>query len=250
MQQHYSPRKISKAPSSAYTQPTPTTTSSTPSLETTRLQTELLQLSILHESLLRTSAQHHTSANAFLAEKFATVSHQHASMRHTQRTMQERLNLLALSEWTSGTSTFGLADNAQLLSAILRETPPLLDAGGRFPRLVDTFESWLARVEDIWAAREADSQEADFIDALGAEWAAENASLSRRLAALAREADMLLEARAGSSVATLVGAVKHLLHSSVEELGRMAAVERDVMRRERAWVQEELEKVDVDALLA
>jgi len=250
-QQHYTPKKTTKAPTSTFLHPpAPEAASWALPPEIISLQTELLQLSILHESSVEVDKKWRQSAKRTLHKKFDEIASLYQVMRDSERRVTEGVNIKALREWSSGNSSFGMTENIQLLSGPLHELPSLVDAGGRFSRLVYEFEEWMAWVEEIWTAREtnsmAGSSKSGYAEGLGDSWKAENAALTRKLTAFSRDLDRLSQPRPGSSIESIVSACKRLTDGLLDELDTMQAMESGVVAKEREWVEAELTAIAQD----
>ncbi|RDI86155.1 hypothetical protein Vi05172_g3736 [Venturia inaequalis] len=253
LQQHYSPQKTrGPKPASAtliHSQP-PSTDSSLP-LETQLLQARLLQLSILHRDAVPALHSWETSARLKLSQKFKAVAQQCQFVQDKELQVRRDANVSALKEWCGGDSA-SLAENTQILSHVVAETTQLLEPGGRVEEVIGVFSDWLGLVEGIWNLREDNrgsdciGSEFDFIDGLGETWEAEAAGLGRRLGGLGRMVEGLDMPRKESSLWDLMSLVKLLIEGAVEELGVVGKVQREVVEREKGWVDERLEGMGAD----
>ncbi|KAK8158236.1 hypothetical protein BC567DRAFT_235177 [Phyllosticta citribraziliensis] len=250
LQQHYSPKKTTepRKPTSeilkASAKPGP---DEDVSVDVLAMQTELLQLHTLREASIKTQAQWATSAERSLRIQFYEVATAYHSMRKNEGEVQELVNLQALQEWSSGSANLGLAENVQLLGPVLNELRALTDSGGRYTRLVQEFESWVANVEAVWSQREA-KQSFEVADGLGEEWKLEVNSLIRKVSLLAREMERIVEPRSGSSIAAMVHLCRSLIKGMTKELQTMRRVEVDVARREAQHIETGLEGVVLGSL--
>ncbi|KAF2709498.1 hypothetical protein K504DRAFT_276002 [Pleomassaria siparia CBS 279.74] len=248
LQQHFTPRKTGKAPTSTFINPPATDVGagSLPS-EITNLQSELLQLHLLHASAAQTSRQWELSAKRGLRGKFDEVASLYQVMRESERQGQELKNIRALREWQSGSSSFALIEHIQILSGPLHELPSLVDTGGRFSRLVDQFEHWTTKVGKVWESRKDAANnrtgDLDYVGGLGETWRAENASLTRRLIAFSRDMDRLTQPASDSTIAYIVQTCKGLLGGLLEELQTMQTIESGVILREQDWVEMRLKAI-------
>ncbi|KAF2488324.1 hypothetical protein BU16DRAFT_532343 [Lophium mytilinum] len=245
LQQHFTPRKTGKAATSTFIHPAaPDPSTNGLPFEVLRLQAELLQLNLLHESSEACSQQWRTSAKRALHRKFDEVASLRQVMRDNERQVQEHANLLALQEWTSGSSSFALAENLQLLSGPLHELPRLGDAGGRFRQHVEEFEDWITWVEELWEnrekGRETGKMDLSSAEGIGDEWVAENEALLRKVIAFSRDVEQLTDPTPGSSIAVMVDSCRALLDSMLQQLGMMRKVETDVVSKEREWIEQGL----------
>lgn len=160
-------------------------------------------------------------------------------------------NVSALKEWCGGDSG-SLAENIQVLSNVIAETTQLLAPGGRVEEVIGVFSEWLGLVEGIWDLREENHEsnrigsEFDFIDGLGETWEAEAAGLGRRLGGLGRMVEGLDMPRKESSLWDLMSLVKLLIEGAVDELGVVGKVQREVVERERKWVDEKVKGMEAD----
>ncbi|OCL02927.1 hypothetical protein AOQ84DRAFT_303772 [Glonium stellatum] len=243
LQQHFTPKKTVKALTSTFINPPAPDPAAggTMSVDVIRLQAELLQLHLLHESSAQNNKQWELSVKRKLHQKFDEVASMYQVMRDNERQTREQVNLRALQEWNSGSASFGLAENIQLLSAPLHELPGLVDPGGRYVRLVDDFEEWMNCVSRVWEKREhslqAGVRDLDSAEGLGDAWKAENAALTRKLTVFSRDLETLTEPAPGSSVAAVVSSCRELLRGMLQELRIMQTIEAEVVSRERGWIE-------------
>lgn len=239
LQQHYSPKKTlePKKATAAFFHASSVSSGGADALsaEVLAVQTELLQLHLLHESSAEVQAEWERSAEHGLRLQFYEVATAHHSMRKNESEVQELVNLHALQEWKSGSATFGLAENIQLLGPLVNELRALTDSGGRHTRVVQEFEEWAARAEEVWAGRES-RQSVEVVEGLGEGWKVEVAALIRKVTALARDADRLVEPGPGSSISAVVGGCRALVTGMVGELQLMRRVEGEVGSDEARFV--------------
>ncbi|KAF2476511.1 uncharacterized protein BDR25DRAFT_309895 [Lindgomyces ingoldianus] len=251
LQQHFTPRKTGKAPTSSFLHP-PASDPSVCALppEIICIQAELLQLHILHEASARTNRHWEVSARRKLHSKFDEVASLYQVMRDNERQGQEQTNIQALREWSSANSSFGLVEHIQLLSGPLHDLPTLIDPSGRFTRLVDEFTRWIAWVEDIWATRKGTAKEQGVglgsTEGLGGSWRAENAALTRKVTGFLRDLDRLTQPAPGSSIASIVSTCKELLTGMLGELRTMQTIETGVVAKEKDWVEGRLKAIAQD----
>lgn len=254
LQQHFTPRKTGKAPTSVFLRPAPEPGPQSLPPEIISLQSELLQLHLLHETSAQVTRRWELSAKNSLRRKFDEVTSTYHVMREYERHGQEQENILALREWSGANSLSGLVEQIQALSGPLHELPSLLDSGGRFDSLASDFARWATWVEDVWTARGGPrGQGGDFgsLEGLGDSWKVENAALTRKLTAFSRDMKRLPQPASGSSVGCIISICKELLGGLLRELQVMQVVESSVVAGEKEWIEERLNAIarDVGARL-
>lgn len=250
LQQHFTPRKTGKAPTSTFLHPAPASGDNSLPPEILSLQSELLQLHLLHATSAEVSQQWHASARRTLHNKFEEVASLHQAMLEYERAGQEQKNLQALLEWSTGTSSLGLVEYIQILSGPLHELPSLLEPGGRAERLTNEFEHWVSRVEGFWSARHSatiNDGNMESVEGLGDSWKAENAALTRKVTSFARDLDQVHQPVSGSSIASLVDTCRKLLRGLADELHVMHTIEAVVGSKEKEWVEARLQAIARDA---
>ncbi|KAI8937519.1 hypothetical protein NX059_005237 [Plenodomus lindquistii] len=246
LQQHFTPRKTGKAPTATFLHPVPLTGPQTLPPEISNLQTELLQLHLLHQSCDDVHKQWELSAKKIFRTRFEEVASLHQTMLEHERAGQEQKNLQSLIEWSSGSSSMGLAEHVQALSEPLHELPSLVEPGGRLQKLVSEFEHWNSWVQEVRRARQdASGSMAGLrtIEGLGDSWKAESAALVRKLTSFLRALDSLDVPAAGSSLLLIVDSCKALLGGILEELHVMQTLEADLVTKERFWVEDRLKLI-------
>ncbi|KAF9735200.1 hypothetical protein PMIN06_011369 [Paraphaeosphaeria minitans] len=253
LQQHFTPRKTGKAPTSTFIHaPEPVNHALPP--EIVALQIELLQLHLLHEPSAFSMRQWELSAQKALRIKFDEVASLNQIMQEKERFGREQKNLLAFREWNGSNAISGLVAHIQALSAPLHELPSLLDAGGRFFNLVEAFSKWLSRADQVWSDRDGSAGNGDAMQSLsglGDAWKEAHAAMTRKLIAYSRHLDGLPPIVPGSSIAHIVTRCQALVEGLLSELQVMQATEADVVSREEHWVEQRLrtiaQDIDVDS---
>ncbi|KAF2632667.1 hypothetical protein BU25DRAFT_329522 [Macroventuria anomochaeta] len=247
LQQHFTPRKASKAPTATFLHPAPVATSNSLPPELVNLQMDLLQLHLLHESAAEISRHWEMSVKRGLRRKFDEVASMYQVMLEHERSGQEQKNLQALLEWTGDKTSASLVEHIQVLSGPLHKLPSLVQTGGRFQRHVGAFEQWVSWVEEVRAARQRRYEGGlRSIEGLGDAWKAENAALMRILTSFARELSGLSQPTAGSTIASIVGCCESLLDGLLEELRVIRTIEADVVSKEKKWVETRLQGIAAD----
>ncbi|KAL5119486.1 hypothetical protein ACEQ8H_002551 [Pleosporales sp. CAS-2024a] len=248
LQQHFTPRKTGKAPTSTFLHPPPASGANALAPEIVSLQSELLQLHLMHAGSAAVTQQWHVSARRILHKKFDEVANLHQTMLEHERAGREQNNLHALIEWSTGTASAGLIEQIQVLSGPLHELPSLLESGGRYERLTNDFESWLSHVQRLWSARDSASSRGvmETIEGLGNSWTAEHAVLSRKVTSFERDLEQVRQPLPGSSIACLVDACRELVRGLSAEMHTMQAIETVVLSREKEWVEARLQAIAQD----
>lgn len=249
LQQHFTPRKTGKAPTSTFLHPAPAPTSSSLPPELVTLQSELLQLHLLHDASAQVERQWAHSAKRSLHKKFEEVASLYQAMLDYERTGQEQKNLQALIEWSTGNPSAGLIEYIQVLSGPLHELPSLVEPGGRYHRIIDDFERWMLWVEETQSSRRSaanTSGNSVSIESLGDSWKAETAAMTRKVTSYARDLEILDQPTPGSSIAIIVDTCRALLQGIVEELQVMQAIEADIVGKEKDWVEARLQAIAQD----
>ncbi|KAF2643298.1 hypothetical protein P280DRAFT_393707, partial [Massarina eburnea CBS 473.64] len=241
LQQHFTPKKTTKASTSSFLHPASDVPAQTLPPEISALQTELLQLHLLHSASAQTSKRWELSAQKGLRVKFDEVASLYQAMCEYERLGLEQNNLLALREWNGSNMPSGLVEHIQALSGPLNELPSLLVSGGRYHRLVHDFDQWITHVDEAWALRNGDTiGYSGSLEGLGDDWKEENAVLTRKLASLLRDLIRLPQPAQGSSIASIVTTCKQLLEGLTDEMHVMQAIEHVVVAKEKQWVEDRL----------
>jgi hypothetical protein len=108
-------------------------------------------------------------------------------------------------------------------------------------------------VEAICHNRESQgSRHGEFIEGLGEGWKSEVGVLTRKLDGLLWQLEGLGPVDGESSLSETVEGVRSLTKGAVEELSVVEGLEREVVRREGRWVNEQVAGMsfDIEALLA
>lgn len=251
LQQHFTPRKTGKLPTSIFLHPTLPADANSLSSEILGLQSELLQLHLLHRSSAQTERRWQVSAKRRLHVKFDEVAKLHQALIEDEQAGQEQRNLQVLIEWSNRTPSASMVEYIQSLSGPLHELPSLVEPGGRFQRLVGEYEQWMLRVEHLRPARVSMSDNRNDlrpVGGLGDLWKAENAALVRKVTSLARDLNGLGQTPPGSSVTSVVGTCSALLQACLDELQTMRSIEADVVSKEKDHVEAHLKAIALDVV--
>ena len=249
MQQHFTPRKSSKATTASFLlQPsTKQATDDTLSAEAIYLQKELVQLHLLHQSSSATQSQWEQSAKAYFEHELQQLSRQRAELETEERHNQASINYPALAEWSQSVSSVEFAERIQILSRNLHEICSVLDAGGKYERVIGVFEVWVTCASRIRSSRRNPTQDnkadLEFVEDIGDGWKAEVAYLERKLTISSQELQGLGKPREGSSIAHVLSLLKGTVASMLEELAAIKAIERDLAILEAKWMESEVAKI-------
>lgn len=250
LQQHFTPRKNGKAPTSTFIHaPEPVNHILPP--EIIAVQSELLQLHLLHEPSALVMNQWEKSAQKAFRIKFDEVASLNQTMQEMERFGQEQKNILALREWNGSNARSGLVAHIQALSAPLHELPSLLDPGGRFSHLVQAFGKWISCADQVWSERDSPSgcgSSTQSLAGLGDTWREEHAVMTRKLTLFSRQLESLPPTVPGSSIAYIVTRCQDLVEGLLSELQVMQAAEAAIVSREEHWVERRLRTIanDID----
>lgn len=252
LQQHFTPRKSSKASTSSFlAQPSSKLAADdTLSPDSLHLQMQLAQLHILHRSSATIQSQWEASAKTHFKRELHSLSQQEAALQRLERDHQAAINYPALAAWSQSGSSAEFAERIQILSRNLHEICSLLEGRSKYGRVISMFETWFARAQRTRRARcghgPEGEAELEFVESMGDGWRADVAYWERKLMASARELRQLGEPREGSRIARVVALLRGTVDGMVEELAAVQGIERDVVVAEARWVAEEVAKIAWD----
>ncbi|KAI9876854.1 MAG: hypothetical protein M1830_005464 [Pleopsidium flavum] len=253
LQQHFTPRKTLKAPTASFLAPSPTKFANSNILpsETVRLQTELLQLHLLHRFSAEVHQEWERSAESKLRQQYEIVTARHHASRLLESKAQHRTDLLAFKDWKYSGQSLELAERVQVLSRTIQELYLISDTGGKYHRIVTSFERWIVCNERIWRIREHNdpgkSQDMEFVEDIGGGWMAEVVALERRLTSSSHDLEYLGQPRKGSTLALIVAICTTMVTQMFEELRVMRDIESEVVEREKRWVVEMIDRMDLQS---
>lgn len=264
-QQHFSPRKAVKTPTPA-TSNSVNSDSLIPSSQpnVAALQTELLQLCLLHSSSAKKDAEWRTKSERELQKKYNFIAGDYCSLVQREKEAQRRINLQALEHWSAnvgkniGRSSF--AEQIQSFSKLIQEVADLTEPHrGRYVQVTRVFEDWFNRVEEILQSRKkGNCSEQDItigmqelVEPLDREWKGEILVLNTKLELCLRDLQSLdiwvndesLENIQESSLLRIAHSHRALLTSMTEELNAMRAIEAEVVRLERSWTTDVIDRL-------
>ncbi|RAL12130.1 uncharacterized protein BO97DRAFT_71562 [Aspergillus homomorphus CBS 101889] len=219
--------------------------------ELAALQTELLQLSLTHSASLQQKTSWVTNAEAQLRIDYNSVADDYRAALAVEQDLRTRLNGQALHCWLQNSHEHngprGFAAQIQVLSQVAEDVYIVTDnLEGRYTAIVQEFEEWFQRVEEIRYLRlhqERGMHPGVFIDSLDRTWQEEVSALSTKLDYCSRQLQSLdllgygeLERFDGSALFRTIKNLEEMVTLMVEELHTIRKIEGDVVRAERAWV--------------
>lgn len=265
-QQHFSPKKATRPPpAAAHPAPSTSSTALDPSLilpssapDLAALQTELLQLNLLHLCSTRQDAEWKADAEAHLRSKYDAVAKSYRAIVGQEKDRQRQINGRALQHWVQNSQEHnghqGFAEQIQVLSQVAQEVCDLTESPGssRYPRIVQDFEEWFLRAEEIQDYRAHPPPSGDFapaavfIDPLDGAWKESAHALGLKLEHCLRQLQSLdilgygaIEERLEqSALVRTARRLDEMIAMMVEELAVIRRIESDVVRAERRWVSE------------
>lgn len=252
LQQHYTPKKSAKTPTLSMIAASPTKVANAHVLssEMSRLQTELLQLHLLHRTSAEIQRQWEDSAESTLHHVYDDVAEGYRALRFNQGKAQERTDLQALRVWEASHDRHSFSEKMGLLSRTLQDLSNMDSEGGKFARVVTTFERWLVMREDAkevgQPSNSSDTQGMEFLESLGEGWRADVTALEMRVASRTLDLKRLEQPLEGSSLAYLVEICSTLAAQMSEELRSMREIECEVLAREAAWVRRAVDCIDAE----
>lgn len=261
LQQHYSPAKsaLPKAPIPSLrpaVRPEGSNTSQSDTFEVARARSELLYLSVLHQSADANLHKFEESARRSLSKQFGLLQKEEGKLSSDERVIQEEVNLRAMARWGnigSGAANYdGFEGNIQTLSRCLTELTQFSAPDGRYASLVAEFEVWFDQAEVILYARANTAafamRDDMFLSPLAQEWHGSHGSISQRLRLLEREVELLppftndetpdASTAFPSALERMLGYLKSTVSGTRQELDSMLAIERQILAREKAWIED------------
>lgn len=253
LQQHFSPKKILKVPTTTLFLPATNKHSGTRELSNgdIQIQTELIQLHLLLRSAAEVQQLWERSAKLGLQSHFELVRGKHVELARLIKSQQASKNHFALVAWCDAMPRLELAEKLQLLSHSTFDISTLLEAGGRFTRVLDGFELWLSRAHRIRNSHKMPpgsvGRDVEFIESIGDDWKFELASLEVRLTSYSRELGNVVMPQADSNLSCFLLSFQKLVGNLLEELDVIRSIERDLMAEETTWIEIAIPKLPSDA---
>lgn len=246
MQQQFTPKKSNKSrPTSPSSQST--NKDEIPSADVFHLQMELAQLHLLHRSAAPVQAQWEQSARESFQHRFDALCERHVELKEIAHQQQTLINQIALVQWSQSRSGAQIAEKVQLLSRNVSDVCNLLDAEGKYTRILEIFESWFTQALDIRGQREAKTTKAErglsFNEGIGDGWKAETMVLERELTYCLRDLKGFGNVRQTSSLGRILSLYGKMVVSLLEELDIIQWIENEIMVQETSWVESTIHKL-------
>lgn len=244
LQRHFSPKKALKGSiTPSLEQPTTQYGGSHElSIENVQIQTELAQLHLLLHPAVEVQKQWERSAKNFLRSHFEILRGNHIQLKGRVQSHQASVNHSALIAWCDDLPGVKVAEKLQLLSHNVQEISALVESGGRYTRVLNTFELWFAKACHIRDSRDkpldATRQYLEFIESIGDDWKTEVASLEMKLSSCSRELRNGAKSQGSSTLAHFLFSFQRFVTNLLDELGIIRTIESDLMAQETSWVEE------------
>ena len=239
MQQRFTPKKAISRPTSPSTQPLGMDKIS--SLDIFHVQMELAQLHLLHRSAATVQKQWEGSAEDSFQQRFSALHERHVDLKDIARQQQILINQLGLVSWSQGKTGTQIAERLQLLSRNISDVGNLIDAEGKYTRILEIFESWFTQALDIRGKRDVKPAETGkdlgFNEGLGDGWKAEAMVLERELTYCLRDLKGFGILHDVSSLGRILSLYSRLVVSMLEELDVIQWIENEIMVQETCWVE-------------
>lgn len=243
-QQHYSPAKQTlpkpPLPASKTARAPPLLAEDEPvSFDIAKQQIELLQLSLLHQASAQCSGDYTASAKRKLGRKHTKLRKEYESIRATELVHQRALNLAALESWCSDPAM--LVENLQILSLVYSDLEVLTEEGSRHTEIVNTFERWMEDSQD--------SANLEFVQGLPDEWRNAHSSMALKLRSIQRNLSVLRPPERSddsSALDIVLKGCKSLVDVLLRELDLMAKLEKEMLAKERARVEDQVRTLVLD----
>lgn len=253
LQQHLSPHQKMKLPTTHLFLPATNKHGGTHDLSSgdIQIQTELIQLHLLLQSATEVQHSWESSAKLCLKSLFELVRKNHVELDLRIKSQEATKNHSALVAWCNAMSRLELAEKLQLLSHNALDTSTLLEPGGRFMRVLDSFERWFSRAHRIKKSRNmllgSMGWCLEFIESIGDDWKLEVATLEMKLASYSRGLRNVVMPPADSNLACFLLSFQKLVVNLLEELDVIRGIECDVMTEETTWIKTAVLKLPPDA---
>lgn len=243
LQRHFSPKKVrggSIAPALIH----PTTKHSSSyelSSENVQIQTELTQLHLLLHPAVEVQKEWERSAKECLQSRFQDLRERHKQLKGLVQSHQAFVNHSALIAWCNSSPGVKVAEKLQLLSHNFQDVLALIEAGGMYTRILNTFELWFARACCIRDSRDRPwdptGKDLKFLESIGADWKVEVAGLEMKLSSCLRELRNEGKSQGNSTLAQFLISFQRVLTNLLDELGVIRGIESDLMTQEASEIE-------------
>lgn len=239
MQQRFTPKKDKSRPTSPSSQPLGMDKIS--SADIFHVQIELAQLHLLHRSAATVQKQWEESAKDSIQQRFSALHERHVDLKDIAHQQQILINQLGLVSWSQGKTGTQIAEKLQLLSRNISDVGNLIDAEGKYTRILEIFESWFTQALDIRRKRDVKAaktgKDLGFNEGLGDGWKAEAMVLERELTYCLRDLKGFGILQDVSSLGRILSLYSRLIVSMLEELDVIQWIENEIMVQETCWVE-------------
>lgn len=239
--QHFSPKKPLKAPTTTFHGPARPNGYEAESLppEVVRLQNELLQLHIIHDCSFRTRKEWELGAKAHFRQRFEDISRSYKDMQVSEAKARRHVNHQALEEWIHDGRYISLAEKAHILARAIQNISDLTHAEGKYDAIADRFDEWFQKIQLLQETRLGRDITAghEIFDPIGDDWNEEVSAVSRKLDIHSRELQSLGGADSMSGLGRVLNGHRHMLSGLLGELGIMQTIASEAMMQERDRVK-------------
>ena len=239
LQQHFTPKKAKSRPTSPSTQALGK--QEIPSDDILHVQMELAQLHLLHRSATTVQKQWERSAKDSFQQRFSALHERHVDLKDISHQQQILINQLGLVTWSQAKTGTQIAEKIHLLSRNISDVGNLLDAEGKYTRILEIFESWFTQALDIRGKREVEAaktrKDLGFNEGIGDGWKAEAMVLERELTYCLRDLKGFGTIHDASSLGRVLSLYSKLVVNMLEELDIIQWIENEIMVQETCWVE-------------
>ncbi|KAL9105917.1 MAG: hypothetical protein Q9227_008977 [Pyrenula ochraceoflavens] len=237
-QQHFTPKKSTKAPVQAYLHSDSEDKSARPSSPASPLEDELFLLSLLHSSSHTTQGQWEQSAKATLRKFFKDVSRKQKSLFDAGQLHMTNQNLTELSKWLDR-GPLTMEQKLQALSQCVRDVSSLSRDNGLIEQVLKEFQTWYDNVTDILGAKASKSRERynqfTMISPIDEQWADKARNALHKLEACEEQLENLGTADESTAIGKVLKAHKSLVSGLHAEVKVTIDIEKMVMGQEDHW---------------
>ncbi|KAI9735659.1 MAG: hypothetical protein M1834_001675 [Cirrosporium novae-zelandiae] len=250
-QQHFTPRKTTKALTATFLHPPSQAPDSSVSSYDTRLQAELLQLHLLHRESSQVQQDWDLSARKHFEESFTSLVSFDRKTREAGVQAVEARNLNAVSQWNGGSSDYQPVERIQRLAQVIQEVSSLTHNSGRYTIFSKQFEEWYmwaqSQIQNRNDSKSSEDAAPQLIESLGDGWRREASALERKLVLCVRDLESLEGAPAGSALAQVLVSHKEITTILLDQTKTMQVIEREMVSRDRQWLEAIVQEISTQA---
>ncbi|KAI4185044.1 MAG: hypothetical protein L6R41_004361 [Letrouitia leprolyta] len=211
------------------------------------IQRKLLQLHVLYSASAEIHLQWRESAKVHFQKRFGDLLERHVEIADIGYQTQGLKNEAALIEVYRNVKPAEIERRVRILSRCIEEIYGNLNVGGKYHKVIDSFEAWFAQAHSMRESRESGKPihagNKSYVEGIGAGWQNDVDALQKSLSTLTGDLRTLGSAPVSSNLGQLLILLQDLVIDMLAEVDCIRSVECELMNQEEMWIEAQIENL-------